>query len=588
MHGTVKAAAVLLVMGCTGVSTRIAADAGTAQTQPPNQTDAATLDSARLGAGTAGAAGSPSMGTANAGGGSQGGMAGTSTGGMTAAGGAVDGGGAVGSSVEQWHPVDIALGGTSTSQVSDSVSATFTGPGGEILSVPGFFDGTGWKVRFSPTRPGAWSYTTTSTISSVGGKTGTLTCITNTNPLVHGRVMVDASHPHAFVYEDGTPYILMGFEADWLGLMDFGEAQITHAKSLIDIYTNHGFNEALMNVFAYDTTWDSGKTSADDYGPTAAIPWEGTYATTDYSRMNPAFFDSYDRVIQYMFEHGVVAHIMFKVYNKKVNWPAKGSPEDDLYFAHVLARYQAYPNLLWDFSKESNNETDIAYKSERIKMIHAKDAYHHPVSTHTDTSYYSSSASSGLLDFRTDQNQSDWYSTIIAHRNANQWPVINSEFQYECGNDGGRTYGICTDKLSVLKDACEVAMAGGYFNYYYTYHAWDVVRSTEVPNGLSYYGNVFKVLSATKWSQMTPSDTLIDNAGLDRHCLAIPGAEYLVYLGAAGTATVTIGQVAPGATLTGKWVDLITGAEQAIAAVGNAQATLTNPWTDPAMAHLTL
>ena len=64
MHATVKAAAVLLVMGCTGVATRIAADAGTAQTQPPNQTgsvDAETLDSAGLGAETTGAAGAPSM-----------------------------------------------------------------------------------------------------------------------------------------------------------------------------------------------------------------------------------------------------------------------------------------------------------------------------------------------------------------------------------------------------------------------------------------------------------------------------------------------------------------------------------------------
>jgi hypothetical protein len=590
MHPTVKTAAVLLVLGCTGAATRIAADAAPGQPQPPGQTglvDAETLESAGSGpgGGTAGAGGSSSMGGANAGGGTAGTMGqatggtggvGTSTGGTTAAGG----------SVEQWHPVDIALGGTSTSQISDSVSATFSGPGGENLSVPGFFDGTGWKVRFSPTAPGAWSYRTISTVSGVSGKTGTLTCVANTNPLVHGRVMVDAAHPHAFIYENGTQYIMMGFEADWLGLMDFGDPQITHARSLIDIYTNRGFNEALMNVFAYDTTWNSGKTSADDYGPTAELPWKGTYAATDYTQMNPTFFDSYDRVIQYMFEHGVVAHIMFKVYNKNVNWPAKGSPEDDLYFTHVLARYQAYPNILWDFSKESNNETDVAYKSGRIKMIHAKDAYHHPVSTHTDDGYYSNSASSGLLEFRTDQNQSNWYATIIAHRNANSWPVINSEFQYECGNDGGRTYGVCTDKLSVLKDACEVAMAGGYFNYYYTYHAWDVVRSTEVPNGLSYYGNVFKVLSATKWSQLSPSDALINNAGLDRHCLANPGAEYLVYLGAAGTATLTVGQVAPSATLSGKWVDLITGAEQAIAALGNGQATLTNPWTDPAMAHL--
>jgi hypothetical protein len=574
VHTTATLMAVLLLVGCAGAPNTIATDAET----PPGTGGTSTSGDGGVERGST--AGMTGQATGGVGGG------GTSSGGTTGAGGAGDA--ANGSRVEQWHPVDIALGGTSASQLTDSVSATFTGPKGEDLTVPGFFDGTGWKVRFAPTAPGAWSYTTTSTVAVANAKTGTLNCVANTNPLVHGRVMVDTTHPHYFVYEDGTPYLMMGFEADWLGLMDFGDAQINHAKSLIDMYAIRGFNAALINVFAYDTTWNNGKTSADDYGPTIEIPWKGTYSATDYTQMNPTFFGSYDRVIQYMFEHGVVAHIMFKVYNKNVKWPAKGSPEDDLFFTHVLARYQAYPNILWDFSKESNNETDVAYKSGRIKMIHAKDVYHHPVSTHTDAGYYSNSASNGLLDFRTDQNQTGWYATIISHRNANPWPVINSEFQYECGNDGGHTYGVCTDKLSVLKDACEVVMAGGYFSYYYTYHAWDVVRSTEVPNGLGYYDNLYKVLSATKWSQLSPSDTLLNNAGTGRHCLANPGSEYLIYLGAAGMATLIIGQVPAGAMLSGKWVNLITGVEKAITAVGNGPTTLTNPWSDPAVVRLAL
>lgn len=490
--------------------------------------------------------------------------------------------------VEQWRPSDIVLGGRSTSQLSDTLSATFSGPSGQPLKIPGFYDGAaGWVVRFAPPTLGAWSYTTTSSIAELNGKTGTLRCVANTNPLVHGKLIVDTAHPHYFKYQDGTPYVLMGFEADWLALMDFGDATIPKAKSLIDIYASRGFNQVLMNVFAYDTSWKPGKTSAEDFGPPASYPWAGSNAMPDQTQINPSFFLNFDHVVQYLFEHGVVAHIFFKVYNKGVNWPAKGSREDDLYFKYVLARYQAFPNIVWDFSKESNNEPDVAYKSDRIKLIHDQDAYAHPVSTHTDEAYYASTASNGLLDFRTDQNtQSNFYGTVITQRNAKPWPVLNAEFDYEVGNDGGKTYSSASDKLTVFKKACEVAMAGGHLGYYYTYHAWDVVRSAEVPDGLGYYKNLYGVLSTTKWSELAPSDTLIDNAGVGRHCLAKAGTEYVVYLAAAGSVTLDVKQIPTGATLTGRWVNLVSGQEQAITAVGNGNASLSNPWADPALAHL--
>lgn len=69
--------------------------------------------------------------------------------------------------------------------------------------------------------------------------------------------------------------------------------------------------------------------------------------------------------------------------------------------------------------------------------------------------------------------------------------MFNSEYDYELGNDGGKTYGHATEKLTCFKRACEVTMAGAGFAYYYTYHAWDVVRSSEVPGDLGYYKRPF-------------------------------------------------------------------------------------------------
>jgi len=44
--------------------------------------------------------------------------------------------------------------------------------------------------------------------------------------------------------------------------------------------------------------------------------------------------------------------------------------------------------------------------------------------------------------------------------------------------------------------------------------------------------------------------------------------------------------IGAGAMLKGKWVNLVSGQEQVIAPVGNGQTALTNPWSDPALAHL--
>ena len=65
----------------------------------------------------------------------------------------------------------------------------------------------------------------------------------------------------------------------------------------------------------------------------------------------------------------MIAHMLIKVYNKMVNWPARGSAEDDQFFRWLIARYAAYPNLVWDFSKEAHNEKDLAYKQGRLRFL---------------------------------------------------------------------------------------------------------------------------------------------------------------------------------------------------------------------------
>ena len=68
-------------------------------------------------------------------------------------------------------------------------------------------------------------------------------------------------------------------------------------------------------------------------------------------------------------DRGMQAHLLIKVYNKAVNWPGHGSDEESLFFRWLVARYAAYPNVIWDFSKEANNEKDLAYKQGWLKWL---------------------------------------------------------------------------------------------------------------------------------------------------------------------------------------------------------------------------
>jgi hypothetical protein len=180
------------------------------------------------------------------------------------------------------------------------LAADFVGAGGRRLHVPGFYDGDGqWKIRFSPTRTGEWSMRTVSNLSALDGKTEpAISCTPNRHPEVHGGLRVDPDYPHHFLYEDGTRYFLLGYEADWLWGADMLDPKRVVMHRLIDQMALRGFNHVMVNVYAHDTRWAPGKSCQWDYGPPALYAWEGSNESPDHSRLNPKFFRIYDGMMQ--------------------------------------------------------------------------------------------------------------------------------------------------------------------------------------------------------------------------------------------------------------------------------------------------
>ena len=496
--------------------------------------------------------------------------------------------------VQRWNPHDFSFSASveTPNPFMIEFSATVTGPNGINLNLPGFYNGNNtWEIRFAPTVEGLWTITTKSELTELDAKKISFKCVTNQNKNIHGILRVDEKHPHHFIFDDGTRFFMQAYEYDWLWALDMGNPNVPTVEKTLDLLSKNNFNYIILNSFAYDTKWREGITGPDDYGPPKLYPWRGSNEAPDYKHFNLDYWKHYDLVIAAMMERGIQAHIFIKVYNKAVNWPEKGSVEEKLFFHWLMARYSAYPNIIWDFSKEAHNEKNLSYKQDWLKYIRKTDPYHHLITVHDDDLANDSGAYDDLTDFRADQHHNDQkgrddHETILFQRERRAWPVANLESDYECGSKGleDKTYNRAMTPEATAKTLWKIAMAGGYTGYYYTYTAWDVIRPFDEPKGytyMKYFGDFWR---STEYWKLEPSDSLVSSG----YCLALTGSEYVVFQGKNQPFTLNVtGAKSP---LKGEWFNPYTGNKSIAGKFKNGIMTLTPPsdWGDfPLVLHLT-
>ena len=477
--------------------------------------------------------------------------------------------------VQCWHPHDFAF--TSTTEYSNPFAVPFSGklvgPNVERFEQLGFHVGNGtWVLRVSVPSTGTWCITTCSEDPDLHGRHLCFHCVANEDRACHGGIRVDPKHTHHFICQDGTHPFLLGYECDWLWALDLGSEWFPTGDAFLDKLSNFGFNHVVLNAYAHDTSWSPGNKKPHDLGPPPLFPWEGTNKKPDHSQFNLAFWRHYDYVIQTLFEHSMFAHIMIKVYNKKVNWPEPGTPEDDLYFKWLIARYAAYPNVIWDFSKEAYNEESLDYKRSRFQLIRENDPYRRPITSHDDNAYDDPSYQE-LVDFMSDQNHENWHAVAVRQRETHCWPVVNIEFGYEHGPQGidDKTYKVVQSPEEVCHRAWEVTMAGAYPVYYYTYTAWDVLRTEDQPPGYTLMWNLKQFFEEIPFHLLEPSDALVSEG----HCLAHLGKTYVVYLREAKPFEIDLSAVSNEAAL--RWYRPLQGDWIEACPVQPGQANLTPP-----------
>ena len=431
---------------------------------------------------------------------------------------------------EKWQVLDIPF------QLMDSTNrplevvfgATIRHQEGRTMDVPGFYNGDStWVLRFCPDEEGKWSLITYSSIPELSGKSAGIEVIPNTDPEEHGPVTISPGNRRKFIYEDGTPYFLLAFELDWLFALDWDNPRdIPRTREIISYVSESGFNQVIMNVYAYDASWGHRTSIRPEYNfaRPEVFPFGGNNADPDYSTINTGFFRHLDRVITHLDEQDIAAHLMIYVWNKQVNWPPPGSEADNRYFDYVVKRYQAFPNLIWDISKEAlaHGRDDMGYITERIQRLRNLDAHGRLLTVH-DYSYCREYP--GQVDFISVQDWSpDIYdSTQDVLQRHTRKPVLNIEHGGYEKTMHSIFNGAYTDPAVCLDRNYRIIFAGGYSTYYWQNSAWyEVVYNiSELAPGmrphLSYYRHLSALFAAYPFHNLAPLHSVFAPYGLTDH-----------------------------------------------------------------------
>ncbi len=259
----------------------------------------------------------------------------------------------------------------------------------DTLTVKGFYDGEGiYKLRFMPTEPGMWRFTTQSNAPALSGIAGTILC----SDEMAGRGPVRTSGRHSFRYSDSTRYMPFGTTAySWVHMTP----ELRHMT--LNTLRQSSFNKIRMCVMPKSYALCNKEPQLYPFadGPSKT---EGMTLTAksgrrfDMTRFSPEFFRNLEAMVDSLDALGIEADlILFHPYDKG-EWGFDSMPAEvnEAYADYVTSRLSSFANVWWSMANEYDYVTS---KSEAdwlrlIDVVDEADPYGHLLSIHGSTATY--------------------------------------------------------------------------------------------------------------------------------------------------------------------------------------------------------
>jgi len=339
------------------------------------------------------------------------------------------------------------------------------GPDGESFATPAYYTGeSNYTFRISFPESGNW------VVASQETRDEWKVSVSSADSDTFGPTVIEKDNPQHFHYANGKPNFVLAYEADWLFALDLESDNLERTQTLLKDIKDNGFNQIVMNVYAHDVNWekDSELPARYDFSAPSQWPYGGDNANPDYSRLNLKFFDHLDSIISMMNAMDLTAHLMIYVWNKNVNWPESDSREDNRYYDYVVSRYQGFPNIVWDISKEATGygHNDMSYIVRRIERLRGMDGHKRLVTVH---SFSYCAKYPETVDFISYQSwTASLYNRMLeTYREYSDKPIFNIEHGgYEIGPyhvfDGDYD-----DPVACLDRNYQCIFSGTYSTYYW-------------------------------------------------------------------------------------------------------------------------
>jgi hypothetical protein len=372
------------------------------------------------------------------------------------------------------------------------VDALITTPSGSEERVPGFWAGEStWCVRYAPVAPGRYTVRSVCNDASnrnLHGQTSTL----DVQPYAganshykHGPLNI-APDKHHFQHADGTPFFWLG-DTWWMGLckrLSWPDG----FEALTADRVHKGFTIVQIVAGLYPDMEPFDERGANEAG----YPWD-----RDFTRINPAYFDTADVRIRYLADHGLAACIVgFWGYFI----PRMGMEKVKKHWRYLVARWSAYP-VVWCLAGEGTMpyylsktpEADAAAQKHGLtnlaRYVRSIDPHKHPITIHPSSSARECVDDPSVLDFDMLQTgHSDRQSVPNTIETVNrslaatpQMPVLIGEVCYEGIQEASRQ--------EVQRFMFWSSLLSGTGGHTYGANGIWQVNTREKPYGLSPHGH---------------------------------------------------------------------------------------------------
>jgi hypothetical protein len=451
-------------------------------------------------------------------------------------------------------------GATAKNPFTDvAIDGQFNPEGADGIPVEGFCDsadGSVYRIRFMPSKPGKHSYSVTFRQGDFTKKhTGTFEAAAGKR---RGILRVDKEHSWHFIWEGtGEHYFFNGTTAYMLlGWKDEAVIRRDCLDRLHKLKVNR--LRVLLGGGRSRSFWGEPIIPNDEFR-SFLNPWVAARPDSldnpgfDYARFNVPHWQKFERMLRYAREQDTVISVVMDWNDSPVH-PAALSDDEKRYYRYAAARLGAYSNITWDLGDDISAFRSLDWSHQMGTYLYKADPYHHLATDHPIDNKHQDRTSEwfGFTSFQEwSRPQHGW---MLRQREAQKKlgriiPQTNEEYGYEDHYPKwAQNYPDGASAENMRRTAWEIYMAGCYQTTGETARrgtgywpdtggGWVNGRGDGSMVMLQGYARIVDFFAGFEWWKTDPHDELVSDGA---YCLAEPGKLYAIYLPHGGKTTAKL------------------------------------------------